>query len=141
MILNLLTSLLGIGEKVIDKVVPDKLDEKEKEELKLKFKTLMFEEMKINIEQDENFRNFMLNYEGKLADIPKPIQYLRSSVRPVLTYVITGAYIYGFLYPEKFTPEQMMILKPAMLLALSFWFGERLLTRTGLTDVLNKNKQ
>ena len=140
MLLNLITSLFNIGEKVIDKVVPDKLDEKEKEELKIKFKSLMFEEMKLNMEKDKNFRQFMLDYEGKLSDIPKLIQYIRSSVRPVLTYVISGAYIYGWLHPEIFTEEQMLVLKPAILMVLGFWFGEKLITRTGLADVLTKKK-
>jgi hypothetical protein len=140
MLLNLITSLFNIGEKVIDKVVPNKLDEKEKEELKIKFKLLMFEEMKLNMEKDKNFRQFMLDYEGKLSDIPKPIQYIRSSVRPVLTYAISGAYIYGWLHPEIFTEEQMLVLKPAILMVLGFWFGEKLITRTGLADVLTKKK-
>ena len=44
-----------------------------------------------------SFRDFVVAYEGRGEDVHPIIQILRGSVRPVLTYALAGAFIYGFL--------------------------------------------
>jgi hypothetical protein len=85
-------------------------------------------------------RQFALEYEGKASEIPSSLIWLRSSVRPILTYVITGAYIWGWLgaSPQVFTPDRMDMLHSALMLVLFFWFGERMVTRSGIVDVLKR---
>jgi len=127
-------AILGLVGKVADKFFPDKTQqEKFKHELALE---MMREASKENSE----FRNFFIKYEGELKDIPKSMQILRTSVRPVLTYVSMGAYIWGFLHPETFTPQQMALLNNLLLLMLAFWFGERAVKNLGLVDVLKGKK-
>ena len=133
-VLGLLDTIINTGRGIFERVIPDKAQA-----------TAAAHEFEIAIRQqgmreDGAWRQFVISHTGNLTDIPKPVQYLRSLVRPVLTFVITGAYIWGWLHPEAFTPEQMVVLKPAMLLVLAFWFGEKALSRTGLVDVLANKK-
>ena len=130
----MIDAILGLVGKVADKFFPDKTQqEKFKHELALE---MMREASKENSE----LRNFFIKYEGELKDIPKSMQILRTSVRPVLTYVSMGAYIWGFLHPETFTPQQMALLNNLLLLMLAFWFGERAVKNLGLVDVLKGKK-
>lgn len=135
----LLDALLSLGSKVADKLFPDadkKLETKQqKEKFEQLYRIALLEEAS---KETSEFRRFMLEYEGRLIDIPRPIQYLRSSVRPVITYAVTGAYIYAFLHPENFTPQQLGMLNSLLILVNGFWFGEKLLTRTGLLDLFKK---
>ncbi|WP_456463508.1 3TM-type holin [Persephonella sp.] len=135
----LLDSLLNLGSTIADKLFPDadkKLElKKQKEQFEQIYKMALLEEA---TKENSEFRKFMLEYEGRLIDIPRPIQYLRSSVRPVITYITTGAYIYAFLHPEQFTQNQLSMLHGILFLVLGFWFGEKLLSRTGLIDVFKE---
>jgi len=137
-----LDTLLNLGSKIADKLFPDANDKlelkKKKEQFENLYKMAILEE---TTKENSEFRKFMLEYEGKLIDIPKPIQYLRSSVRPVITYITTGSYIYAFLHPEQFTQNQLSMLHGILLLVLGFWFGERLLSRTGVFNILKKDKK
>lgn len=56
----------------------------------------------------------------------------RRSIRPVLTLAIVGAYLWGFLHPLEFGPAQLDLLRPAMMIVLTAWFGERALKNLGL---------
>jgi hypothetical protein len=125
-------SVIDAGKSVLDKFVMDK---GEKLRLEQEFELGV---RKLVMSEDSEFRKFLLDYEGRLTDVPVSIRFLRSSVRPVLTYVITGAYVYGWLMPEMFSEGQMLVLKPAVLMVLGFWFGEKLISRSGLLDVLKK---
>ena len=133
----LLESLFALGKTIADKLFPDadkKIETKQqKEQFEAMYRMALLEEA---LKENSEFRKFMLEYEGRLIDIPKPVQYLRSSVRPVITYIATGSYIYGFLHPERFTPEQLSMLHGILLLILGFWFGEKAIVRTGLVDLL-----
>jgi hypothetical protein len=131
---GIVESVIDAGKTVLDKFVMDK---GEKERMEQEFELGV---RKLVMEEDSDFRKFLLDYEGRLIDVPVSIRFLRSSVRPVLTYVITGAYIYGFLMPEVFTEGQMLVLKPAVLMVLGFWFGEKLLSRSGLLDAVKGRK-
>ncbi|WP_457755169.1 3TM-type holin [Thermovibrio ammonificans] len=137
----LLDALLSLGSTIADKLFPDadkKLEAKQqKEKFEQLYKMALLEEAS---KENSEFRKFMLEYEGRLIDVPRPVQYLRSSVRPIITYLTAGSYVYAFLHPEKFTPEQLSMLHGILLLVLGFWFGERLVTRTGLLDLFKKRE-
>lgn len=123
--------------KSIDKIAADKISDADKMKLEMDIQKQMQNFMQMEV---DNFRDFMLQYEGEASEIPKLILYLRSSVRPIITYFITGVYGFAFLHPERFNENQMLILKPALLMVLGFWFGERLLKRSGLLEALSSKK-
>jgi len=98
------------------------------------------------MDEKSAFRNSILDYEGRAKDIPKTLVWLRSSIRPVLTYAIVGAYVCAWLGLRipgttiEFTPDRLELLEPALILVLGFWFGERLLTRSGILDAIRGRK-
>jgi len=138
MISETLGMIIGIVDNAIERFFPKKIDE----ETKQKFKNEMTKYFLNNsFKENESFRNFILQYEGKAKDLPKFIQIIRALVRPILTVIITGAYIWAWLQPEKFTPEQMAVLKPALLIVLIFWFGDRAIQKSGILQIFTKNRE
>ena len=130
----MIEAILNLVGKIADKFFPDK-------DIKLKFQhELALEMMREASRENSEFHNFFLQYEGSFNTLPKSMQILRASVRPILTYVSMGAYIWGFLHPETFTPQQMALLNNLLLLMLAFWFGERAVKNLGLVDLLKKGK-
>ena len=101
----------------------------------------MTEEKEAEVQQslEGTFRNFVIQYEGAAKDIPKPILYLRSLIRPVFTCMI--GYI-DFLYFSSTTvawgPEKIALLKAINMIVLFFWFGERAVTNSGIIGLLKK---
>lgn len=80
---------------------------------------------------DSEFRQFMLDYEGKASELPRSIQILRSSVRPVITYwslVLITVLIFSTGAGENIrenlsqAPEQLWWI---FLAIFGFWFGGR----------------
>ncbi len=130
-----LTAITGLVTKGLDKFIPDKMSEAEKEKLSTDMQQFI---ISTGLTEDQNFRNFILQYEGKAEDVPKFVVIIRAMIRPILTILVTGSYIYGFLNPETFSPEQMAILKPATLIVLLFWFGEKTIQKSGILDVLGR---
>ena len=134
-VMKLLDTIIDTGTSIFERVIPDKTV------ATAAARDFEIEIRKMATADDSAWRQFVLDYTGKLTDIPKPIQYLRSLVRPMLTFLITGAYVWGWSKPGTFSPDQMDTLSPAMLLVLAFWFGEKALSRTGLVDILMKRKE
>ncbi|MEM1268431.1 MAG: hypothetical protein AAGI08_00150 [Bacteroidota bacterium] len=138
---TLVSPVTRIIEQVIDKVAGDKMDEAERAQLKFEAAKAAAEALQA---EEESFRAFVLDYEGSASDMPRAIQVLRGSVRPVLTYALAVAFIVVqlasfFDAQAEWTPEQMgrldrlaEMLYKVNLVSLGFWYGERLLTRTGL---------
>ncbi len=125
--------ILKVVGSVLDRVLPDKqAAARAKQEFAAQAATL---------EQNERqaFREFVVDYEGAGADVSPALQFLRGSVRPVLTYVLAGLYGWGFLHPGAFTPDHMQGLFQLNLISLGFWYGERALSNLGLD--LSKNKE
>lgn len=122
----LLPTLFKIGEKVIDRTIPDP---EQAEKAKAEF-------IKASRELDEQelsgFRDFVVAYEGAGDKVHPVIQILRGSVRPILTYFLAGTFVYGFANPEAIKHETMTMLFQLNLLSLGFWFGERALRNLGL---------
>ncbi|MEM7197148.1 MAG: hypothetical protein AAF352_02120 [Pseudomonadota bacterium] len=86
----------------------------------------------IEAEREKNFQNFMLGYEGRAEAMPRPIQYLRGVVRPTLTFILAGAFVYGFINPDQVSDKAMSLVFNLNLLSMGFWFGERAAKNLGL---------
>lgn len=129
----ILPGLIGIGEKVIDRVIPDK-EAAAKAKAEFAKQTALLDQQEVR-----EFHNFVVQYEGRAADVHPALQILRGSVRPVITYALAGAYIWGFLHPTTFTPEVMTGLFQLNLISLGFWYGEKALKRLGF-DFTRKGK-
>ena len=91
--------------------------------------------------ENESFRQFILEYEGRSKDLPRFVQVIRALIRPVLTILISGTYIWGWLHPERFTAEQMAVLKPLALIVLLFWFGDRAIQKSGILEVFKRKEK
>jgi len=83
------------------------------------------------VKAEGTFRDFVVQYEGAAKDVHVSIQILRGTVRPVLTYFLAGAFIYGFL-SRNVSDDAMEMLWQLNLLSLGFWYGERALKNLGL---------
>lgn len=136
--LSVVSAISSVVQTGLNKFLPDKMDEADKAKLQASLQQYVMENA---LKEDSDFRNFVLQYEGKAEDVPKIIVLIRSLIRPGITIAVTGAYIHGWLNPLAFTVEQMMVLKPALLICLIFWFGDRALQKSGILDVLKGKKQ
>jgi hypothetical protein len=120
--------MLGWGEaigvvsklagRVVDRVLPETMSEKERAELTIRAEQVAQE---LALEEEKLFRGFVVDYEGRAADLPEAVQVLRASVRPLLSYllVITTAWL---VWNGRPIPVELHQLD---LLCLAFWFGER----------------
>lgn len=122
----LLQPAIDIVSKVLDRVIPDKT---QAERAKAEYAMLVAQQEQTEV---DNFRKFVVEYEGEGTAVAIPLQLLRGSVRPVLTYVLAGLYGWGFLHPGTFTPDGMVGLFQLNLISLGFWYGERALSNLGL---------
>lgn len=122
----LLQPAIDIVSKVLDRVLPDKT---QAERAKAEYAMLVAQQEQTEV---DSFRKFVVEYEGEGSEVSGPLQFLRGSVRPVLTYVLAGLYGWGFLHPGTFTPDGMQGLFQLNLISLGFWYGERALSNLGL---------
>lgn len=122
----LLQPALDMVSKVLDRVIPDKT---QAEKAKAEYAMLV---AKQDQQEVDSFRNFVVQYEGEGSVVSAPLQFLRGSVRPVLTYVLAALYGWGFLHPGTFSVEGMQGLFQLNLISLGFWYGERALSNLGL---------
>jgi len=136
----------GFLGKILDKI---KMDPADKRKMEAELQTELWSFMQT---QEDQFRNFVLDYEGKATDIPRWVLGIRSTVRPFLTYAFSGLWIglavYVFLHSADFTPAQVAQvdqwgdwLFKLVTITLIFWFGEKVVERTGLVDIFKKPKQ
>lgn len=130
-----LTAVFDLVKVGVDKFLPDKMSENEKVTLKNQMTMFMMEQSR---KAGSEFNNFILDYEGAAKDHGPFIKWIRGAIRPALTIMISGAYIWGWANPAQWTPEQMSLLSPAFLIVLSFWFGERAIKNTGIIKLLKK---
>lgn len=79
---------------------------------------------------ESEFKRFMLEYEGKASDMPRWIQILRGSVRPIITYWSLGIITWLVISGEgsniganlKDIPSELWYI---FLAVFGFWFGGR----------------
>jgi hypothetical protein len=81
-------------------------------------------EIRLALEEDQSLRGFMLSYEGASKDMPRGIQVLRASVRPILSYLLVTSTAW-LVWNGRAIPTELHQLD---LLCLAFWFGERAVT-------------
>lgn len=135
MALDPLTAVFDLVKTGVDKFLPDKMSELERAVLTSKMEQFMLKESR---KSGSMFNQFVLDYEGAAKDHGPFIKWLRGVIRPALTIVISSAYIWGWANPETWTSEQLIMLKPAFLIILGFWFGERAIKNTGIINLLKK---
>ncbi len=120
----MIQALLPMLQPAISKALDMIPDPKAKEKAR--------QQMETEIQKAEgSFRDFVVAYEGRGDQVHWSIQILRGSVRPILTYVLAGAFIYGFL-SRNVDSDAMEMLWQLNLLSLGFWYGERALKNLGL---------
>ena len=133
----------GLLDKILDKVAKDKVDDATMEKLKQEAQRMLSDEGQEDLQA---FYNFIIEYEGKASEHGRFIQWLRGSVRPILTYVFSGFFIYivyTWMTGEKLPDGSLTAVKLVFginLITLTFWFGERAIQRSGITELL-KSKQ
>lgn len=128
------SAVISLIDTGIDKFLPDKMSEKEKETLK---KDLAIHASQEARQVNSDFRNFVVAYEGAAADVPKIIVIFRSLIRPCFTCLLGYLdWLYFTGATTDWSPDAVSFLKAINLIALGFWFGERALQRSGLIDVL-----
>lgn len=125
-LLALAPGLIDLGRDFISRIFPDPAD-KAKAELEW-----IATVSSLNLEEDKNFREFVVAYEGRGSEVHPFIQVLRGSVRPVLTYSLAGFFLFGFVNPGSYDPEVMTLLWQLNLISLGFWYGERALKNLGV---------
>jgi hypothetical protein len=130
------TAVFNLVNKGLDKFVPDKMDEKDKEELKQNMEMFVAKEART---ESSAFRDFVVQYEGAAKDVPRLIVILRSLIRPVFT-ILVGWLDYIYFTGHGFTPEQGDLLKAVNVIVLFFWFGERAVTNSGIVEKLLARK-
>ena len=129
----------GLIEKILDKVAPDKMSQAEKAQLIVAAQKALRDD---EFGTDEAFRKFVLAYEGAAADMPKFIQVYRGIIRPTITIAVNAFlfYIVYFWFTGVNLPDgselALKIMFALALLVNGFWFGEKMVMRSGLTDLL-----
>lgn len=125
-LLGAIGPLADLVGKAMDRWLPARMSEAEKTEARQQAVAWVREQA---FDEDKAFRDFVVQYEGSGAEVNWAIQTLRGSVRPVLTYFLAGAYVWGFLHPATFTQDVMQGLFQLNLVSLGFWYSERAVRR------------
>jgi len=135
----------GLLDKILDKVAKDKVDDATMERLKQEAQRMLSDEGQEDLQA---FYNFIIDYEGKASEHGKFIQWLRGSVRPVLTYAFAGLFFWvivtwltGNSLPESdHSWNALKIVFAVNLITLSFWYGDRFVQKSGIMELLKSNK-
>ena len=136
MAMDPLTAVFDLVKTGVNKFLPDKMSEAERAQLNSELTMFMAKESR---KAGSAFNQFVLDYEGAAKDHGPFIKWLRGVIRPILTIVISGAFIWGWANPDTWTMKQIALLNPAFLIVLAFWFGERAIKNTGIVGILKKN--
>ena len=135
----------GLLDKILDKVAKDKVDDATMEELRQSAQKMLMDEGQEELNQ---FYDFILDYEGRASDHGKFIQWLRGTVRPILTYAFTGCLFYiiymwmmGDVHPSANMDLVVKLIFALNGLTLGFWFGERALKNLNLDQFFKMRGQ
>lgn len=126
-------------DKILDKVAKDKVDDATMERLHQEAQRMLSDEGQEDLQA---FYNFIIDYEGKASEHGRFIQWLRGSVRPILTYVFSAFFIYivfTWITGEDLPEGSLTAVKLVFginILTLGFWFGERAIERSGIAELL-----
>lgn len=130
--LPIIGDIIKLGSSLLDKVLPDKMSEEEKAKAKLLWA------QGVQGMQDK-FYAFTLEHSGAAKDMPRSIQILRGTVRPVITYAAFAMWcftVYHFFFgtftPTGPDPELALKMVTGLNgLTLGFWFYSKNKERTG----------
>jgi hypothetical protein len=138
--------LVGSGVKpILDKFIGDKMSDAEKAAFQLEIEKLTADVVQ---REKDSFQDFVIEHTGAAKDMPKSIQILRGTVRPVITYATFAAFIWISWWvfnnlSALIDANQIVVIKEIqvttkaiLIIVMGFWFGERLITRTGLGSLL-----
>ena len=126
---EIITDLIKVG---LDKFVPDKMDEADKKQLESNMVQFVSNQA---FQQNSDFRKFIVEYEGAAKDVPVVIVYFRSLIRPIFTCLV-GYLDFLYFTSTTMTGDQADLLKAVNIIVLTFWFGERAITNSGIIDKL-----
>ncbi len=132
--LKLVADLVKTG---LDKFVGDKMNEVDKKQLEADMIQFVSTQA---FQQNSDFRRFIVEYEGAAKDVPKLIVYFRSLIRPVFTCLV-GYLDFLYFTSATMTGDQADLLKAVNIIVLTFWFGERAITNSGIIDKLLSRKK
>ncbi len=121
--INWFKGIIDGTDKIIDNF---KLEPKEKLKAKVHIRELALKE-------SDSVRQFALDYEGRAKDVPKWILILRSTIRPLITIIMTLS-LMSFLFYDIFNllkngnADFVMSKLPnayyvILGIVLGFWFG------------------
>lgn len=140
--LPIIGELINAGKDVLRRILPrEKMSEEEIQEAERAFEETIKE-------REDQFNSFVLKHTGEAKDMPRFIQIIRGLVRPIITL----SAVFGFFWFSwwlfnnitTITSEQQLgiireiqvTLKSMLVIVLVFWFGDKVLVRTGAMDVL-----
>ncbi|KKM91887.1 hypothetical protein LCGC14_1224000 [marine sediment metagenome] len=132
--LELVANLIKTG---LDKFVGDKMDEVDRKQLESDMIQFVSTQA---FQQNSDFRKFIVEYEGAAKDVPKLIVYFRSLIRPIFTCLV-GYLDFLYFTSATMTGDQADLLKAVNIIVLTFWFGERAITNSGIIDKLLSRKE
>ncbi len=132
--LKLVADLIKTG---LDKFVGDKMNEVDRKQLESDMIQFVSTQA---FQQNSDFRRFIVEYEGAAKDVPKLIVYFRSLIRPVFTCLV-GYLDFLYFTSATMTGDQADLLKAVNIIVLTFWFGERAITNSGIIDKLLSRKE
>lgn len=136
MAIDPLTAVFEVGKTVLERVLPQKMNEEERTKVANDFTVEM---ARIAATQDSDFRKFILQYEGEAKDAPKSVVVFRSLIRPLFTCAVAyWDWLYFIGTVGAWDVEKAALLKSVNLIVLFFWFGERAVTNSGILDILKK---
>lgn len=124
-----LGTLFGFLEPLLDKVVSFIPDPEQKRKAKAEL-------MKLAMDQEQAFRDFVVAYEGRGDQVHWTVQIYRSSVRPTITYAAFVALVWAIWGNQPV--EILELLFKINLLTLAFWFGPKALERLGIDGEMVK---
>ena len=128
------TAIANVVSIGLDKFLPDKMSEQDRETLK---RDVQFHLMEQAAKESGAFREFVVAYEGAAKDVPRVVVVFRSLIRPTFT-ILVGYFDWLYITASMaiFTPDAVSLLKAINIIVLGFWFGERALQRSGIMEVL-----
>ena len=89
---------------------------------------------------EDNINNRDLVYDDR---DPRIIRWIKSTIRPTITYTMLYLYVQSFLHKSKYTDIQFDSINVIMVIIIVFWFGEKLIKNAGILEIIknlyNKN--
>jgi hypothetical protein len=139
MSLDPITAITDLVKTGLNKFVRDKMSEGDAAKLEANMTMHVMTEAR---KDGSSFRDFIVKYEGAAKDVPRPIVYLRSLIRPSFTILVGYLdWIYFTGNVSVWTPEAVGLLKAVNAIVLMFWFGERAVKNSGIIELLIKGKK